>query len=87
MGDVRLLPADATEETLVEELLRLRSAKLLDGFRGAPAVDVEAVACAAAMIGRLMLMVPEITEVDVNPLVAHPRGQGVTALDALIVTT
>ena len=86
LGDVRLLPADATEETLVEELLRLRSAKLLRGFRGAPAIDVEAVARAARMVGRLMLSVPEITEIDVNPLVAYPRGQGVMALDALIVT-
>lgn len=86
LGDVRLLPADATEETFVEELLHLRSAKLLRGFRGAPAVDVEAVARAARMIGRLMLTVPEIIEVDVNPLVVYPRGQGVTALDALIVT-
>ena len=41
---------------------------------------------AAALIGRLMLTVPEIIEIDVNPLVVHPRGQGVTALDALIVT-
>ena len=85
LGDVRLVPADATEDMFVEELLRLRSAKLLSGFRGAPAVDVEAVARAAAQIGRLMLTVPEIAEIDINPLVAHPRGQGVTALDALIV--
>jgi acetate---CoA ligase (ADP-forming) len=33
-----------------------------------------------------MLTVPDIVEVDVNPLVAHARGHGVTALDALIVT-
>ena len=64
----------------------MRSAKLLRGFRGAPAIDVEAVARAARMVGRLMLSVPEITEIDVNPLVAYPRGQGVMALDALIVT-
>lgn len=86
MGDARLLPPDATQERIVEELLRLRSAKLLTGFRGSPAADLEAVARAAASIGTLMLAVPEIIEIDVNPLVAHPRGQGVTALDALIVT-
>jgi acyl-CoA synthetase (NDP forming) len=86
LGDVRLVPPDASEETIVEELLRLRSAKLLTGFRGAPAVDLEAVARAAALIGRLMLTVPEMSEIDVNPLVAYARGQGVCALDALIVT-
>ncbi len=33
-----------------------------------------------------MRTVPEITEIDINPLVAHAEGEGVTALDALIVT-
>ena len=56
------------------------------GFRGSPAVDLDGVARAASLIGTLLLSLPEITEIDVNPLIAHPRGQGVTALDALIVT-
>ncbi|OGA23457.1 MAG: hypothetical protein A3I01_18645 [Betaproteobacteria bacterium RIFCSPLOWO2_02_FULL_65_24] len=86
LGDVQLVPPDASEQTIIAALMRLRSAKLLQAFRGAPAVDVEAVAHAASLLGRLMLTVPEIVEVDVNPLVAHARGQGVTALDALIVT-
>jgi succinyl-CoA synthetase beta subunit len=33
-----------------------------------------------------MLTEPQIDEIDINPLVVHPRGQGATALDALIVT-
>jgi acyl-CoA synthetase (NDP forming) len=86
LGDVRLLPADASRELILEELQKLRTAKLLRGFRGAPPVDVEAVADTVQAIGRLMLTVPEIVEVDVNPLVAHAKGEGVTALDALIVT-
>ena len=71
---------------MIQELQKLRSAKLLNGFRGAPAVDVAAVARTVAAIGRLMLSEPSIVEVDVNPLVALPKGQGVLALDALIVT-
>jgi acyl-CoA synthetase (NDP forming) len=86
LGDVRLLPADLSEAGIVDELYELKAAKLLDGFRGTPAADVQAVAKVAAAIGRLMRTVPEIMEIDVNPLVAHARGQGVTALDALIVT-
>ena len=70
----------------VEELHKLKAAKLLGPFRGAPAVDVEAVAKVASTIGRLMRTVPEIEEIDVNPLIALPKGQGVIALDALIVT-
>ena len=36
-------------------------------------------------IGRLMQTMPEIVEIDVNPLMVHAKGQGATALDALIV--
>ncbi|MFZ0841732.1 MAG: acetate--CoA ligase family protein, partial [Xanthobacteraceae bacterium] len=86
LGDVRLLPPDLAESAIVDELNKLQGAKLLGGFRGAPAVDVEAVAHTAALIGRLMQTAPEIQEIDINPLMALPKGQGVTALDALIVT-
>ena len=86
LGDVRLLPPDLPEPAIVEELHKLRTAKLLHGFRGAPPVDIEAVAHAAALIGRLMLTHPEIVEIDINPLFAHARGDGVTAVDALVIT-
>ena len=36
-------------------------------------------------IDRLMQTVPELTEIDVNPLMVHAEGEGATALDALIV--
>jgi acyl-CoA synthetase (NDP forming) len=86
IGDVRLLPPDLTEEAIVSEFRQLKTARLLDGFRGAPAVDVEAAARVAARIGALMMNEPSIVEVDINPLMAHAKGEGVTALDALIVT-
>jgi hypothetical protein len=86
LGDVRLLPPDLSEDAIVEELYKLRTAKLLKGFRGSPAVDVAAVAKTASLVGRIMTTVPEITEIDINPVFAHPAGQGITALDALIVT-
>ena len=55
-------------------------------MRGAPPADVDAVVQAVMAIGRLMQAVPELTEIDVNPLMVHAKGQGATALDALIVT-
>jgi succinyl-CoA synthetase beta subunit len=85
LGDVQLLPGHATEEQVIEALGKLRTAKLLKGFRGAPPADVEAVTKVVTAIGRLMATVPELTEIDVNPLMVHGKGQGVTALDALIV--
>jgi acetate---CoA ligase (ADP-forming) len=85
LGDVTLLPVDADETRIVEALRSLRTAKLLAGFRGAPPADIEAVAQVVMAVGRLMRTVPELTEIDVNPLMVHAKGQGATALDALIV--
>lgn len=85
LGDVRLLPADMAVPDIVDELRKLRSARLLDGVRGAPAVDVQAVAETAALIGRLMMTAPQIEEIDLNPVFVHPVGQGLTAVDALVI--
>jgi acetate---CoA ligase (ADP-forming) len=86
LGDVKVLPVDAGEGQIIEALRGLRSAKLLAGVRGAPPADVDAVAQAVMALGRLMRTMPEITEIDVNPLMVYGQGQGATALDALIVT-
>jgi acetate---CoA ligase (ADP-forming) len=86
LGDVRVMAPDLTEDEIIAELGKLKTAKLLHGFRNSPAVDVKAVADAAVALGRLMRARPDIIEVDINPLMVHAAGQGATALDALIVT-
>jgi len=85
MQDVCLMASNCTPRAIVRELLRLRVSALLRGYRGAPETDLEAVADAVARLGKLMVEVPEIAEVDINPLVVYPKGRGVAALDALIV--
>jgi acyl-CoA synthetase (NDP forming) len=73
-----LAPVDAPRAT---ELLRsLRSSALLDGVRGRPKVDVEAVADAVAAITRFACAHPELADVEVNPLLA--TADGAVALDA-----
>ena len=84
--DIRMLPGNADAAQILAALGRLRSKKLLDGVRGAPPADVDAVVQVVLAIGRLMRAAPEITEIDVNPLMVHAKGRGATALDALIVT-
>jgi acetate---CoA ligase (ADP-forming) len=86
MGDVQLLAGTAGEAQIREALGNLRAAKLLAGIRGAPPADIGAVVQVVLAIGRLMQTVPELAEIDVNPLTVHSDGQGATALDALIVT-
>jgi acyl-CoA synthetase (NDP forming) len=83
--DVRLLAPDLTKEAIVDELNQLKGAKLLNGFRGTAPVDLDAVAEMISTIGRLMLGEPSIAEIDLNPVLVFPKGEGAVALDALML--
>lgn len=85
LQDVRLLAPDLTREGIIAELGQLKQAALLHGYRGAPVLDVGAVADLIATMGRLLLGEPTIRELDLNPVVLYPDGQGCVALDALIL--
>lgn len=85
LGDARLMPPDLSRERIIAEMRKLKGARLLDGLRSSPPVDMPAIADVVLRVGALMRARPEITEIDINPLVAYP--QGVLALDALIVTS
>ncbi|MBX9885439.1 MAG: acetate--CoA ligase family protein [Novosphingobium sp.] len=85
LGDVRLLAADMTAGAVEAELMQLKSAAILSGYRGAPALDVSALARLIVTLGRILRAEPSIREVDLNPVILHPKGQGVAALDALML--
>ncbi|EEA00169.1 CoA-binding domain protein [Burkholderia sp. H160] len=85
MRDVRLLPHDLTREAVVREIGRLKGAPLLHGYRGEPALDVEALADVVVRLGALLQSEQRIREIDLNPVVVYPAGQGVLALDALML--
>ncbi len=85
LADVRLLPPDLDAREIEAELRHLNGAKLFTALRGRPASDVSALARIAAQVGALMRSRPEITEIDLNPVVVHAQGAGAVALDALIV--
>jgi acyl-CoA synthetase (NDP forming) len=79
---VRLLPASKQE--ILSALKELRSARLLEGFRATPPVDLDLLAAAIAAIGRAAVALgPELETLEVNPL--WVRGDRVEALDALAV--
>ena len=64
----------------------LRCRPLLEGARGRPKADVGALVDAALRLARLGAdLGGEIDQLDVNPLIVLPQGQGVRAVDALIV--
>ena len=83
--DAILLPPDLPPDAIVRELDRLKGSPLLHGYRGSPALDVEALAQAVSNLGLLVQQSPRIREIDLNPVVVYPRGEGVVALDALML--
>ena len=85
LDDVRLIAPDATRDEITAEIGRLRGAKLLQGARGAPPADVAALTDIVATIAALMRAMPDLVEIDLNPVMVYPAGQGACALDALVV--
>jgi acetyltransferase len=61
---------------------RTRVARLLGGYRGRPPADIDAISRALVQVAQLAIDMPEIVELDINPLLADSRG--VLALDARI---
>ncbi|MCC5478675.1 acetate--CoA ligase family protein [Streptomyces barringtoniae] len=67
-------------------LTELRGRALLDGVRGRPPADREALVEVILRVQRMALELGDfISELDINPLMVLPRGQGAVALDALVV--
>ncbi len=85
LRDVRILPAGLGTAEVVQALHTLKGAAMLGPVRGRPARDVAAVAAMVVEIGRFMQAHPEVSELDLNPVIALAEGHGAVALDALIV--
>lgn len=79
-----LLPVD---EAGAEAMLRsLKGFRLLDGYRGAPKADVKAAAKAiAALCDAVLAGGDALREVEINPLLVLPEGEGAVAVDALVL--
>jgi acyl-CoA synthetase (NDP forming) len=74
LGDRVLHLCPLTDEDARRMVRSLRSAPLLFGYRGAEPVDVGAVESLLVRLGVLADLVPEIVELDANPVVAGPTG-------------
>lgn len=66
-------------------LNEIRASALLDGVRGAPEMDKDALVEALLRIGQLVQDYPEIAELDINPLIVYPQGQGAIAIDMRLI--
>ena len=80
---ILLFPLDPLQVRAALESLRVWP--LLEGYRGGPAAEIEAVIDAVLAIGRFVeAHCDRLLELDINPLFVHPEGEGVTVVDALI---
>jgi succinyl-CoA synthetase beta subunit len=84
LGDTafRMAPVNTVDALDMIEELRCRA--MLEAFRGQGAADLEVVARCVIAVGDIGLAHPEVSEIDVNPLIIDTRG-GVRAVDALVV--
>jgi acetate---CoA ligase (ADP-forming) len=82
LDDVVFCRAPASPEAVRAALGRLRAQRLLDGYRGMPAVNRDAVATIAACLSEVVAANPSIVEVDLNPVIAD--RDGAVIVDALI---
>ena len=86
LGDVVFSPVPIGRDQALSLLGDLKGATVLDGVRGAPPADRAALAELIAVLSRFAADHAElIEEIDLNPVIVHPHGQGLTVVDALIV--
>jgi len=82
LRDVSVRLAPLAESDAAEMLRELKTYPLLSGYRGGPAHDVRALADAILRVGALVEDLPQIAELDLNPIVVHPGGA--TIVDARV---
>jgi len=86
LRDVTLAPAPLTESQARDMIGRLKAHAILQGVRGQPAADIDALARLLVNISELaMVHAASIREIDLNPVLVYPAGQGVVAVDALVI--
>jgi acetate---CoA ligase (ADP-forming) len=86
LRDVTFAPVPIDRHEALALLGQLKGAALLNGVRGEPPVDRAALAELMATLSRFAADHADlIDEIDLNPVIVHPQGEGLTVVDALIV--
>ncbi len=85
LRDVSFRIAPFSEREAHSMLTEIRANALLEGVRGRPPVDKEALVEALLRVGQLVTDFPEIAEVDINPYVVYEQDRGGVALDMRLV--
>ncbi len=85
LKDVALRLHPLTDFDARELMSSIRMAKLLEGFRGSPPSDTQALEDLLLRLSVLVEDIPEIAELDLNPVKVMPQGEGYWVVDARIM--
>ncbi len=83
LGDVSFRVAPLTERDASEMVREIKGFPILRGHRGSPPADLDAIERALLDLSRFVDSRPDVSEIDLNPIIAHPKG--LTAVDARVV--
>lgn len=84
IGDIAFRIHPLTDLDAREMIHEVKSAKLLDGYRGGEPGDIAGVEDVLLRVSALIEFLPEVVEMDLNPVKVGPPGKGVTVVDARI---
>jgi len=84
-GDVIFRLAPVNRNSARNMIRGIKGYTLLKGFRGRPKVDLNILEKSLVSLSDMAISHPEIQEMDINPLMAHPEGEGVTVADCRII--
>lgn len=85
LKDVAFGFAPLTQADAARLIVSLRAAELFKGVRGKAPLDVVTIADCLLRLSQLVIDFPEIAELDMNPLLAMPAGEGTKVLDARVL--
>ncbi len=86
LKDVSLRVAPITKDDALEMIQEIKSYKILAGARGREKADINAIADVLVRVSKMAIdLEAQIAELDINPLLVLPEGQGVRVADALVI--
>ena len=84
LNDVRFLYPPVDRQYALSAIRKLKCYKLLEGYRGESGVDIDALAGLMTRISDLLLSLPDITELDLNPVIYNREKRTFLAADVRI---
>ncbi len=85
MKDVTFRLAPMWETSAENMITSIKAYRVLQGIRGKPPADIKAAKLCILRLSAMVSNHPEIAELDINPLILYPEGQGCVVADARIV--